>query len=178
MNRRLALVSLLALSLPACGGDSNPVQPPPVTQPPTPAASISATGNGPLVLHPSSNRNFQVALRTPLRIIETAGGSANWNFARLSIFRGNVEIERSELDANVINAGGFGSINANSTQNVSITFRFNSSDFDAIGLTLGFGDRKDNRQFTVSVPFSSFSDVLVDNNPASLRTIVRLPVEE
>lgn len=175
MNRRLALVSLLALSLPACGGDSNPVQPPPVTLPPTPSATITATGNGPLVLHPSSNRNFQVALVTPIRIVESSGGSANWNFARLSLFRGSAEIERVELDANVINAGGFGSINANSTNNVAITFRFNSSDFDAVGLILGFTDRKDSRSFTVPVPFATFSDVLVNNNPASLPGFARLP---
>jgi hypothetical protein len=46
-------------------------------------------------------------------------------------------------------------------------FRFNSSEFNGITMTLGMSDNKDNRNFTVDVPFNTFSDVLVSNTPAS-----------
>ena len=166
MRNRIAALLALAL-LPACGGGGNVVAPPPVTTPPTPAASISATGNGALVLHPSSDTRFGVAMETPIRVIESGGGSADWNFARLGIFLRGAEIERVEVSATTINAAGFGRINANSNQAVRLIYRFNSSDFDRLDLTLGFTDRRDSRVFTTLVPFQTFSDVNVSLTPLS-----------
>ena len=162
-----AAVLLLGL-LNACGGggDNGFIPPPP--PPPTPAATITGMGEGCLTIHPSTDRRFGVALETPLRITETTGGTADWNFARISIFRGGAEIERFELGSDVIRAGGYGRINPRSNQLVSVTFRQNSSDFDRVDITLGFGDIKDARQFTVPVPFTSFNDVCLSFTPMSV----------
>lgn len=168
-------LGLLALSLlSACGGNSTPTAPP-VTQPPAPSANVAATGAGVLVLHPSINPAFVIAMETPIRITETSGGSADWNFARMAIFLNGVEIERSELGANALQAAGFGRIGANSNRIYNVIFRFNSTDFDRIDFTLGFGDVKDGRQFTVFVPLNSFTDVDVNLTPLSLR-YSRLPM--
>ena len=160
---------VLALSvLTACGSDPVvvPTPPPP---PVVPAVNVTATGAGLLVVHPSVNRIYAVALATPIRITETAGGSADWNFARMAIFLNGREIERSELGANAIQAAGFGRVAANSNQVNRIIFRFNSDDFDRIDITLGFTDVKDGRTFTVAVPLESFAGVDVDFNAVSLQ---------
>jgi hypothetical protein len=171
---RLA-VTVIAVGLSACGGGGKVTTPPPPTPPPTPAATISATGGGSLIVHPSIDRRFAIAMETPIRISETAGGSADWGFARLQIFNRGVERERTELTATDIRAAGFGRIAASSNQVYKVVFRFNSDDFDRIDLTLGFSDVKDARQFTVSVPFNSFSDVALSLQPLSFERS-RLPL--
>lgn len=142
------------------GGGGTP--PPP---PPTPAATVTATGAGMLVVHPSLDGRFSFALEAPIRIAETAGGSADWNFARISIFRSGAEIERYELGADVIATAGFKTIAARSDKTYTVAFRMNSDDFDRVDITLGFGDLKDARQFTVAVPFTSFTDVGLSLTP-------------
>ena len=158
---------LLALSfLTGCGSDQ--VLPPPPPPPPTPAATISATGAGTLVLHPSIDTRFVAAMETPIRITESAGGAANWDFARMSIFLAGREVERAEIGSTAIQAAGFGRIAANTNQVYRTIFRFNSDDFDRIDITLGFTDARDNRAFTVAVPFNSFPDVNLNLTPLSL----------
>jgi hypothetical protein len=164
---RAPAVAALALTLlPACGGDSGPVNTTPVTtQPPAPAATITAAGNGTLVIHPSIDRRFAVAMESPIRITESAGGSADWGFARLQLFNRGVEIERTELTANDLRAAGYGRIAASSNQTYRVVFRFNSDDFDRVDVTLGFSDVRDARPFTVAVPFNSFADVGLSLTP-------------
>jgi hypothetical protein len=166
--RNLA-VAALALSLAACGSESNPPtgssSPPP---PAAPGANITATGGGSLVVHPSINLIYLVALETPIRIMESAGGSADWNFARMSLFMNGVELERSEMGSDALQAAGFGRISGNSNQVYRTIFRFNADDFDRIDITLGFTDRKDGRTFTVVVPLESFPDVNLSFNPLAL----------
>jgi hypothetical protein len=176
IRRKLALAQAvaLALMLGACGGDSGPdcARNPAAAgcpPPPTPAATITATGAGALVLHPSLNPAFAVAMETPIRVTETNGGTADWNFARMQIFLAGQEIERVELGSSQIVAAGFNTIGANSNSVYSVLFRFNSSNFDQIDITLGFGDKKDGRQFTVLVPFGSFTDVNVGLTPLKHR---------
>jgi hypothetical protein len=164
--RKLAVLALL-LALPACGSPTKPTPSP--TPTPVPSATVTATGAGALVLHPSLNPTFAIAMETPIRIRETAGGSADWGFARLSIFLRGAEVERLELNANDIRAAGFGRIAANSNTVYTVLFRFNSDDFDRLDLTLGFSDVKDGRQFTVAVPFESFTDVNFNLNPLSVK---------
>jgi hypothetical protein len=48
---------------------------------------------------------------------------------------------------------------------VTAVFRLNSDDFDRIDITLGFGDLKDARQFTVAVPGTSFGGVTISLVP-------------
>jgi hypothetical protein len=160
----------------ACGGRTPTSVPPPTTQPPVPAATITAVGEGALVIHPSLDTRFTFALETPLRITETAGGTADWNFARISLLRNGAEIERYELGSDAIRAAGFGRITARSNQLIRVAFRQNSDNFDRVDITLGFGDLKDGRQFTVLVPFGSFGDVTISLTPLSLPSggIVRL----
>ena len=169
--KKLALTALALSLLSGCGGDGPPVVGPSPVPPVTPSASITATGGGALVLHPSINLVYAVAMETPLRIIETAGGSADWNFARMSIYLRGVEIERSELGANALQAAGFGRIPQNSNQVYRTIFRFNADDFDRVDLTLGFTDLKDGRQISTVVPFNSFTDVNLSLNPLSRSTL-------
>jgi hypothetical protein len=164
--RCLALATI-AVGLSGCGGDKV-VTPPPPTPPPTPAAAVTGTGAGALVLHPSRDRRFAIAMATPIRISETAGGAADWGFARIQFFNRGVEIERTELTATDIRAAGYGRIAANSNQVYNVVFRFNSDQFDRIDITLGFSDVKDARQFTVSVPGSTFTSVDLNFDPLSL----------
>ena len=163
---RLAVI-LAAVGVSACGGGGNPPTPP-VTQPVVPSAAINGTGSGNLILHPSLDRRFAIAMETPIRLTETAGGAADWGFARMQVFRRGVEVERTELTATDIRAAGYGRIAASSNQVYNVLYRFNSSDFDRIDLTLGFSDVKDARQFTVAVPFTSFADVGLSLTPLSL----------
>jgi hypothetical protein len=161
----------IAMSLTAildCGGGGGGGPTPVTTLPPVPAATVTATGEGALVLHPSLDTRFSFALETPLRIIETGGGTADWNFARISLFRKGLEIERYELGSDTIRSAGFSRINARSNQLIRVAFRQNSDNFDRVDITLGFGDIKDGRQFTVLVPFGSFSDVTVSPTPLSV----------
>ena len=166
---RKVLASVLVLALAGCGGGgSSPTAPAAPAPAPVPSASISATGSGALVVHPSAVAAFAVALETPIRITESAGGSADWGFARMQIFNRGVEVERTELTATDIQRAGSGRVGANSNQVYRVVFRFNTSNFDRIDLTLGFSDVKDARQFTAAVPFNSFTDVQLSVTPASV----------
>jgi hypothetical protein len=172
MNRTLAVSItsfVVALSLSGCGSSGGSSSPTPVTQPPAPAASITAAGAGALVLHPSLNPVFGVAMETPIRITETGGGTADWNFARMQIFRRGAEVERLELTATTIAAAGATRIAASSTTTRNVIFRFNTDDFDNIVITLGFADLKDGRQFQANVSFGTFSDVTVSVTPLTRR---------
>ncbi|HET8644574.1 MAG TPA: hypothetical protein VFO85_03740 [Vicinamibacteria bacterium] len=166
---------ILAAALVGCGGGSSPSAPSQPAPPPAPSAAVTANGAGALVLHPSLDTRFGVAMETPIRVQETAGGSANWSFVRMSLFRRGAEIERAELGANVINAAGFGTINARSNEVYRVLFRFNSDDFDRVDITLGLIDRKDGRAFTAAVPFNTFTDVNVSLTPMSI-TRSRIPL--
>ncbi len=104
-------------------------------------------------------------METPIRVRETGGGTADWNFARMAFFRNNVEIERVEVDADVIRTFGATRIAANSNTAYNVLFRFNSDNFDRIDLTLGFSDLSTGRQFTALVPFNSFTDVNLSLTP-------------
>ncbi len=165
----LAPALALAAMLWACGGSDHVVNvPPPTTLPPTPAVTIAATGAGLLVIHPSLDSRFAFAFETPIRITETTGGTADWNFARMQMFRKGAEIERYELGADVIDKAGFKRIAANSNKTYSVAFRTNQDNFDDIIMTLGFSDLKDGRQFTVQIPLSGFSGVDISIIPLSI----------
>lgn len=164
---RCLVVATIAVGLPSCGGDTV-APPPPPTPPPPPAAVVTGTGAGSLVLHPSRDARFTFAMATPIRIAETAGGAADWGFARIQFFNRGAEVERTELTATDIRAAGYGRIPANSSQVYNVVFRFNSQDFDRIDITLGFSDVKDARQFSVAVPGSTFTSVDINFDPLSL----------
>ena len=155
------VVGLGAISSCGGGGGSTPT---PVTLPPTPAVSITAVGEGALVLHPSANDDFFFALEAPIRITETTGGTADWNFARIQFFRNGKENERYELTANDIAAAGFKKILARSNKVLVPVFRNNDENFDTVRVTLGFADLKDGRQFTIE-NIAGWSDVTVSLTP-------------
>jgi len=173
MSSRL-FAALLLVGLAACGGDGGS---PPSPTAPTPSATITATGAGALVLHPSLSSAYGFALETPLRITETAGGEADWNFARFSVYLGGREIERGEIGSDIIRNAGYGRIKPKSNETYTVVFRFNSLDFDDIRITLGFADINTARQFTVDLPDNAFTDVNISLTPMSVPadTVVRLP---
>jgi hypothetical protein len=159
-----ALLSLLA----ACGGGGSSPTQPVATPTPTPAATVTATGAGAVVVHPSVDTRFGFAFETPIRVAETTGGTADWNFARISYFKSGKELERYELGSDVIRSAGFSRIASRSNQVFTVVFRGNSDDFDRLDITLGFGDIKDARQFTAAVDFATFTDVNISLTPLSL----------
>lgn len=167
--RRVRLLGGLALAanLSACGGGGGTTAPPPVTQPPVPAVAITAKGEGALVIHPSADSRFFLALETPIRITETAGGTADWNFARITLLKKGKVNEVFELGADVIDRAGFKRVTANSNRVVSMAFRFNDEGFDDGTVTLGFADLKDGRQFTIN-DVGGWSDVQVSLTPLSV----------
>jgi hypothetical protein len=168
VRARFVVGALLAGVLAACGGSSPSNSTPQPTPTPVPAVTITAIGEGVLTVHPSSDSRFGAALETPIRVTETTGGTASWNFARISFFLSGREIERNELGANDIATAGYSRISARSNTLYRVIFRTNSGDFDRVDITLGFSDLMDGRQFTVAVPFSSFSDVNVSFTPMSV----------
>jgi hypothetical protein len=166
MLRRFVLVALAGALL-SCGGGGGggTTTSTAVTVPPTPAVSITAVGTGNLVLHPSLAAAYTYTLETPIRIRETAGGTADWNFARFSVYKSGREIERGELGADTIRSAGYSRITASSDKTYNVYFRFNSDDFDDLRVTLGFADLKDARQFTVDVT-DNWADVTISLTPA------------
>jgi hypothetical protein len=160
----------LALSLGACGGGSGGTPP---TTPSTPAAppgaSVTAAGNGAIVIHPSAAPSWFYALEMPVHVQETAGGTADWNYARLALYKGGVETERAEIGSDVIIAGGGGRVDPRSDNAYTLLFRVNSADdFDDIELVFGFSDVNRGTPFTASVPFDTFTDVAVSLIPLSV----------
>jgi len=162
-----ALGIALTAMLWACGG-STPSAPttPPLTTPPTPAVTIAATGAGLLVVHPSLDSRFEFALEAPIRLTESAGGTADWNFARMEMFRKGAKIEVYELGADVIDKAGFKRVAANSNNTYRVVFRTNQDDFDDIVMTMGFSDLKDGRQFTAQI--NGFPGVDISIIPLSI----------
>lgn len=170
-ERRRALSCLLggalALSLAACGGDSG-MGPPPPTPTPPPGAAITASGNGAIVIHPSAAAAWFFALEMPVRLQETGGGTADWNYARLTMIQGGVVTEVAEIGSDTIIQGGAGRISAGGDVSYALVFRTNSSDFDDIQLELGFSDVNRGTQFTAAVSFDTFTDVAVSLVPLAV----------
>lgn len=159
MRKSAAL--LLALSLAGCGSDS-PSTPPPPTLPPGPtAASITVTQSSQGQLCFSPVAGFSYRLRLPLTIRESAGLGANINFARLTLFRAGVEVERREIGSAAIIAGvGTNRLNPSQTQNVIVTFDFNNDTFDSSRLEINFSDDRGNvHNLTVTI-----TDLVAQNN--------------
>ena len=165
MRLKLAFLAVSCLMFSACGGGSS--SPTPVTTlPPTPNATIETVGAGRIEVHPSAVSSHAVAVVFPISIRETAGGSANWNFMRVSYLLEGREIERAERTATEISATGASNIGPRASVTQNVTLRSNSNDWDDVTITLGFSDKKDGRQFTTNVPFNSFSGVILDFSPA------------
>jgi hypothetical protein len=162
-GKLLTVVALFGLT--ACGGGGGGGTPTPTTSTVARDAAITASGAGALVLHPSLHPSYDFALETPVRIQETGGGQADWNFARFSILRAGREVERGEVGSDVIRNSGWGRIAANSNSVYNVIFRFNSDDFDTIVVTLGFADIATARQFQSVIPESSFPSVNISFTP-------------
>jgi len=171
----VAAVAVIAFGSCGGGGGSSPTTPT-VTVPPTPAVAITARGEGNLVIHPSLDSSFFFALETPIRITETAGGTADWNFVRIQLFKNGRENERYELGSDVIERAGYKKITARGNQLYTVVFRFNDEGFDDATVTLGFADLKDGRQFTVA-NVDGWTDVAISFTPLSVASggTVRLP---
>ena len=158
---RLGLICVLALTvgLGACDDDdeSSSTSGPTTTE--VTAAAVTSTGDGLLVVHPSAEPAWAWALEAPVRIAEHAGGSANWNWARISIFRDGQEVERAEIGSDGLSEAGVSTIAANSAQTYTLVFRLNSNVIDFFILELSFTDLKDGREFPSGVPFETFTGV-------------------
>jgi len=181
MKKSLLVVAAVAAvaGLVACGGgSSSPTSPATPAPTPTPSAAVTVSGSGYLVIHPSQYSTWSYALEVPVRIRETGGGKAKWNYARLSLLKRGAEIERAEIGADILAAPpDVSNILPSSDTNVKLYFHLNSIDFDSVGLTLGFTDVNSLRDVIVEVPFSSFTGV--DYSPVAesrpLPAVIRLP---
>jgi hypothetical protein len=89
-------------------------------------------------LHPGLGPRFFLALETPIRITETGGGSADWNFARIQLLRNGTENERHELGADVIERAGYKKITARSNNVYTLVFRTTTGTSTTVRITLGF----------------------------------------
>lgn len=163
-GKLLSVVVLFGLT--ACGGGGGGGgSTTPTAATPTPEAAVTASGAGALVVHPSLDPTYAVALETPVRIQETAGGEADWNYARFTLIKGGREVERGEVGSDVIRRQGYGRIKPRSNEVYTIVFRFNSDDFDSLRITLGLADINTARQFQAEVSPGSFTDVNVSFTP-------------
>lgn len=169
--RRLALTfaAALPLMLGACGGDGGPTTPPTPTPTPPPSAAITVTGNGYLTLHPSL-RGLPAAMEVPIRIRETAGGTATWQWAQYAVYAGGQELGRKRITQDQIRTAGFADIAARQDETYVLVYDISRTDFDDFSITLGFADKKDGRTFEVRTPLSSFDGVDI-----SLVPLVRPP---
>jgi len=159
--RRAWVVTVLSGSLAACGGGGSSPSSSTPAAPVVPASAIQASGNGALVVHPSAVSPWVWALYVPVRITETAGGTAKWNYARLSLLSDGVEVERSEIGADILaQPPDWTNITARQNSAYALAFRFQSdvgvddeeeSGIDDMRFELGFSDKKDGRQFAVFV---------------------------
>jgi hypothetical protein len=182
MKKSLLVVAVMATvsGLVACGGGgSSPTSPAtPVPTPAPSAAAITASGAGTLMVHPSKYSTWAYAIECPVRIRETGGGKAKWNYAHVSLMKAGREIERAEIGADILAAPpDLSNIAPLSDDTIRLYFRLNNVGFDRVDLTLGFTDVNSLRQFTVDVPFSSFSGVDLSLEPASRPApgVARLP---
>jgi hypothetical protein len=155
----------LVLGLSACGGGSTPTTP--NTPAVTPAATVEASGNGSIEIHPSASAGFAAAIRFPISIRETGGGTADWTYARYSATRNGAEVERKEIGSTTLIANGISKITARQSSTYTLLFHVNVDTFDTLTLTLGFADLRDGRQFTTNVPGLSFSGIVVSPTPLS-----------
>jgi hypothetical protein len=170
MSRKPVLCALFLLALFVACGDDGPTTPTPspAPAPATPSVTIEASGHGDIVIHPSADPTFAVAIEFPIQIQETAGGTAIWNYFRASYFRNGVEIERNELGATDIRNAGYRDVGARATMDVTVISRTNALDWDDLRLALGFIDKKDGRSFEHLLSLAEFDDVLIDLTPAML----------
>ena len=159
---------MFALLLLSCGDDkgSSPTSTTPPTPPPVPSAEIQVTASGTITIHPSTDRRFCCAIRFPIRIRETGGGSATWNFFRVAYFQRGRQLERYEIGSDDLRQAGFGDVEANSSRQINVTTRANATTFDAIQILLGFSDKKDGRARTVELSLAGFDGVRSSPVPA------------
>ena len=169
MKSTLTLL-MSALLLLSCGSDkgSSPTRTTPPPPPPVPSAAIQVTANGTITIHPSSDRRFCCAIKFPIRIRETGGGSATWNFFRVAYFQRGRQIERFELGSDDLRQSGVRDIAANSNSGISVTTRANATSFDALQILLGFSDNKDGRALVAELSLAGFDGVRISPIPAVL----------
>jgi hypothetical protein len=139
-------VALALAGLAACGGGGGGGSTTAPTAPTGPTqASITVTQTGQAQVCVSPLASFNLRLAIPIRITESAGMGANFNFIRLQLLRGGVEIERQEVGSTSIIAG-LGSNRLAASGNVSAPLRmdFNSSNFDNFNLLFNFTDDRGN----------------------------------
>src|SRR5438874_5353547 len=107
MRKPMALLLSLGLTglLQACGGGGGggTTTPSAPTGPSQANIVVTQTAQAQVCISPLASFNLRLAI--PVRITESAGMAANFNFIRLQLLRGGVEIERQEVGSTSIIAG-------------------------------------------------------------------------
>lgn len=157
--RKPSIFSLVVLSsgLLACGGGSGPAAPTtPVVPAPTRAEITVSYVSGTARLGLSQIATYTYALQFTVTVAESAGLGANADFVRMQLLQNNVEVERVEVTATALAAVGTNRVNARSSNNWTITMRFNAEEWDAFRLFFQFTDDKRN---TIQRDIYSIPDV-------------------
>jgi hypothetical protein len=137
-----AALLLVAATLPSCGSNSSTTTPTP-TGPSQATITVTQNGQGQVCFSPLVG--FNVRARIPVRITESAGLGASINFVRLSLLRGGAEVERREITATGITSGlGTNRITASGVLTATLSFDFNTTDFDTFRLEFNFSDDRGN----------------------------------
>jgi hypothetical protein len=137
----LALAGCLSLVLPACGGGNNNVTPPTPVGPSQ--ANITVTVSNAIVSN-SPRVGFNYDLNFTLRVAESAGVGASFNFIRADFYTaGGTALERQEITATQL-----GRVPPSQSLSAPILISFNSDPAFGTGrytiITAGFTDDKGN----------------------------------
>jgi len=139
------LASLALAGLAACGGGGggSSTAPTAPTGPSQASIVVTQTGQAQVCVSPLASYNLRLAI--PIRVTESAGMGASFNFIRLQLMRGGVEVEREEVGATSIIAGlGSNRLAASGTIQAPLRIDFNSSNFDNFNLLFNFTDERGN----------------------------------
>jgi hypothetical protein len=144
VKKALTMMLMAVVGSAGCGGGSSPTAATVASPIARAILLVSQTSVGLVGLSPTSTHLLRLTLPVEIRV--TNNTACNLNYARLRLFRGGEEIERAEVTANEIVAlAGTNRVTNGRGLTLTITFDFNSIDFDNAAILLGATDDAGNQ---------------------------------